>query len=287
MRKLLITSVFGVVCFLGGVATQYLLPVNSSESEIDCVEIPVTQYEPEIAQKSEIEKVTTEEIKSYAEQITVKVVSGENSGSGILIARQGNIYRVITNAHVLLFGKQTQSYQIQTPDGQIYPAKIANQYNFQKYDLGVLEFESEAEYEIVMLSSLPFPNIGEAVYAAGFPYKSDTSSNDNFTFTTGTVSLITDLSFRGGYQIGSSNDVEKGMSGGPLFNAQGQIVGINGRHKYPAWGNPYIFEDGTVASAEQKEEMSQSSWAIPIQTFLQFAPEFADKNNQFNITNLN
>lgn len=86
--------------------------------------------------------------------------------------------------------------------------------------------------------------------------------------------MISDLSFRGGYKIGYTNDIRKGMSGGPLLNEKKEIVGINGRHKYPAWGNPYIFEDGTTASPEKKEEMSQYSWAIPTQTFLRLTSNF-------------
>ena len=285
MRKILATGLFGLICFFSGVITQYLLPVSSIDSHTDCEEISISESEQKPSNQPKNQELTRQEIENYARKITVKVFSGHNSGSGILIHQQGNIYQVITNDHVLLFGKQNQSYKIKTPDGKIYPATIANQYKFPQKDLGILEFKSQEKYKIVQLFPLPFPSISETVYAAGFPYQSDTSADDNFTFTTGTVDLITDLSFRGGYQIGSSNDVRQGMSGGPLFNAQGKIIGINGRHKYPAWGNPYIFEDGTVASTEQKEVMSESSWAIPIQTFLQFAPEFVS-NSKFNLSNL-
>jgi hypothetical protein len=123
--------------------------------------------------------------------------------------------------------------------------------------------------------------LGNEVYAAGFPYNSDANNSqsiqEEFTFTEGKINMISELSFRGGYQIGYTNKIEKGMSGGPIFNNKGQIVGINGRHKYPIWGNPYVFEDGSIANPEKKEEMSQLSWGIPIQTFLKFSSELAQK----------
>ncbi|MDJ0729394.1 MAG: serine protease [Crocosphaera sp.] len=272
MKKFLTTVLFGLACFLSGVATQYILPVGSWNKWIDCEEREDIIIPSNLSENSHTNDLTLtnqeQAIKTYAQKITVKVFSGQNSGSGILIQRKGNVYQVLTNDHVLLFGRQQQAYKIQTPDGNIYVATPVNQFDFQNYDLGVLQFISDQVYEVVSFSQLTSPNLGEKVYAAGFPYVTDNSDNDGFTFTTGKVNLISDLSFRGGYKIGYTNDVKKGMSGGPLLNEKKEIVGINGRHKYPAWGNPYIFEDGTIASPEKKEEMSQYSWAIPINTFL-------------------
>lgn len=90
-----------------------------------------------------------------------------------------------------------------------------------------------------------------------------------FVFTIGQVSLFTDKAFAGGYQIGYTNAVEKGMSGGPVLNRQGQVVGVNGIHAYPLWGNPYVFKDGSMSSVAMQQQMSRYSWAIPIDTFVQ------------------
>ena len=277
--------IFGLSCFMAGSVTQWLLPVFSNEFNIECEETTTPkdnlpsdsdnspQQEPPIEKNSQDEK-----IKAYARSITVKVFSGDNSGSGVLIKRENNVYQVVTNDHVLIFGRQNQSYKVETPDGQVYPAEVVK-LNLGKYDLGVLQFVSEQYYKTASLSSINIPEIGEKVYAVGFPHEADSSVDDGFVFTTGKVDMISDLSFRGGYRIGYSNEVEKGMSGGALLNEEMQVIGLNGRHKYPLWGNPYIFEDGTVASVEKKEEMSKSSCAIPIQTFLNFAPEYISEKN--------
>jgi S1-C subfamily serine protease len=282
MKKILTTSLYGLICFWAGVITQYVLPVASFNPEVDCQEIPVSPPSP-VPKLSESIILNPQEqtIKDYAEKITVKVLSGKNSGSGVLIHRQGNVYQVVTNDHVLLFGRPDKSYKIQTPDGKIYPAQVANQFKFQKYDLGVLQFSSDSVYTIASLSITSSSTIGEKVYAAGFPYQSYQSADQEFTFTSGTVKLISKLSFRGGYQIGYTNDIKKGMSGGPLLNEKGQLIGFNGRHKYPAWGNPYIFDNGTIASLAQKAEMSQYSWAIPLQVLLKFTPELINKKFVF------
>lgn len=276
MKKFITTGLFGLICFASGVLTQYLLPVKSFDTNTESWEIPVISFDrnnPETLNLEASTEAKEEEIEAYARQITVKVLSGQNSGSGIIISGKNGTYQVLTNDHVLLFGRQNNVYQIRTNDGIIHTARIVNNYNFRDYDLGILEFTSRNNYTVAVLSNQAFPAIDEVVYGVGFPYtSSDNLNKDNFTFTRGKVNLISDLSFRGGYQIGYSNDIVKGMSGGALLNAKGQIIGINGRHKYPAWGNPYVFEDGSIAPPDKKAQMIHSSWAIPINTFLKFVP---------------
>ena len=55
------------------------------------------------------------------------------------------------------------------------------------------------------------------------------------------------------------------MSGSPIFNTDGFLVGIHGRGKYrdPGFG-VYIFEDGSEPSPAQLEQMIEASWGIPI-----------------------
>lgn len=283
MKKFITRGLFGLICFASGIFTPYLLPVKSLDTNTESWEIPVVSFVREdtfnLQASTESVGAKEEEIKAYARQITVKVLSGQNSGSGIIIQGKNGTYQVLTNDHVLLFGRQNNVYKIKTNDGIIHSAKIVNNYNFQNYDLGILEFTSRNNYPVAVLSNQPFPAINEVVYGVGFPYtSSENMSVDNFTFTSGKVNLISDLSFRGGYQIGSSNDIVKGMSGGALLNAEGKIIGINGRHKYPAWGNPYVFEDGSIAPPDKKAQMSHSSWAIPINTFLKFVPQLSAGN---------
>lgn len=223
------------------------------------------------------------DIESLAKSITVKVLSGNNSGSGILIRKEGNIYQVITNDHVLIFGRENDSYKIITPDNKIYLAERIKNIDFDNNDLGLLEFTSDQNYAILNINKISAKAVlREEVYAAGFPFnsnlKNEGSLSEEFFFTKGTINMMSELSFRGGYKIGYTNNIKKGMSGGPIFNNKGQLIGINGRHKYPLWGNPYIFEDGSIASPEKKKEMSQLSWGIPIQTLLKFRAELVKKS---------
>ncbi len=208
------------------------------------------------------------EIYQTARRVTVKVLSGQTWGSGIIIQQRGNRYMVVTNRHVMIYGEPQQNYRIVTPDGQVHPANVLKNVNFRDQDLALVTFTSPLSYSVASLFVSSQPQRGEPVFAAGFPVEDDGDSRGQFVLNPGIISQWSPKPFAGGYQIGYTSTVRKGMSGGALFNQFGEIIGINGIHKYPLWGNPYVFTDGTRASLTEKQEMSQYSWAIPLETLL-------------------
>jgi S1-C subfamily serine protease len=220
---------------------------------------------------------TQKNLESIARSITVGIVSGDNWGSGILIRKSKNskgfVYDILTNYHVLLFGLG-KKYRVVTPDGKSYPATRMSLKNLSQQDLGILQFKSNKNYQIAKLSLKVKPQTGDNVLAAGFPYERRSEGIQGFTLSWGTIEQLNSSAFGGGYEIGYTNVVKKGMSGGPLLDQQGLVMGINGIHQYPLWGNPYVFVGGRSASLEEQKQMSQLSWAIPMQTFLRLAPQF-------------
>ena len=221
---------------------------------------------------TQLPKQVQPDLRQVAKAITVKVLSGDTWGSGILIQKQGQIYTVLTNRHVLTPG-EGQRYRIQTGDGRIYLANLVNTVSFEGNDLGLLQFRSRRKvYAIASLETSSNPAVGEEVFAAGFPIEAT-----GFFFNVGQISLVLDRGFVGGYQIAYTNDIQKGMSGGPLLNRKGKVVGINGMHSYPLWGNPYVFKDGSTPSLSEQQEMIRFSWAVPVQTFLPLLPRISTR----------
>jgi S1-C subfamily serine protease len=240
-----------------------------------------------ILSKQSNHNLSEAELKTLARSITVKVLVGRTWGSGILVHKQAQVYTVVTNQHVLNLGDRLS---IQTADGRIHAAKVRRQ-EFGDRDLALLQFQARSNYAIASLERSSGVQVGDAVFAAGFPSTSEVNEVQSpkiensptkmqertlvgFTLAPGQISLLPTKVLVGGYQIGATNHVRKGMSGGPLLNRQGKVVGINGMHAYPIWGDPFVYTDGshperrnTSLGESQHDVMVRSSWAIPIETF--------------------
>lgn len=218
-----------------------------------------------------------------ASKITVKVLGSDFLGSGFVIQQQGNTYTVITNQHVLRGGNAP--YSIQTPDGEIYPAR-QSELATTEYDLALLQFTSAEEYARANLGSSSSLEVGEPTFAAGFTLEDsstvDTESEESrqlensvlpgFTLKSGRIQVILERSLEEGYRIGYTNDVKKGMSGGPLLDRHGEVIGVNGKHAYPLWEAPDFYQDGSQPCPPMQELITRSSLAIPIETGIALTP---------------
>lgn len=222
----------------------------------------------------------TVDVAAIAQKFTVRVISPNTTGSGVLIGRQGSLYRVLTCNHVVATRTIAEAnYTVFTSDGRTYSARRLVVPELRSLDLAVLEFESKTNYTLAQLGSLDRIQPGTSVYAVGFPnyryYPEDnriestkTWGMQAFQFTSGQFSMLLDRPLVGGYRFGYSNEVKQGMSGGAVLNAQGLVIGINGRLKYPLQGiDAYQFMDGSRPSSKLSKDLEQFSWAIPVSSF--------------------
>lgn len=222
-----------------------------------------------------------------ANQVTVRILTKFGSGSGVVIKHEGQTYTVLTNNHVVTDSPE-DGYGILTSDGNIYPAKQVNGVNTKKLDLALVKFTSPEDYQVVTLPKSKAISEGEKVYASGFPAwhfifkgKKITKMEETrnwgvkaFKIKTGTIKMQLTKTLPGGYQLGNTNDIFQGMSGGPALNQQGELIGINGLLKYPFQGiDAFTFTDGTIPKEEDYLQMESLSWAIPIDNILAFLEE--------------
>ena len=218
------------------------------------------------------------EVKDTADNISVRILDRDFLGSGFIIQKIDREYTVVTNQHVLRAGQAP--FTIEAVDGSTYSAEVITDLNTSgaRYDLAILKFQADAVYEIAAIGNSFDLEVGEPVFAAGFPYRESNYTNDSsidkelrvgnlrqLAFQKGRIAIILDRALEEGYQIGYTNDVKKGMSGGPLLNERGEVIGINGKHAYPLWESPEIYQDGTEPCPALQELITRSSLAIPIE----------------------
>ncbi|MGK7922906.1 MAG: serine protease [Trichodesmium sp.] len=212
-------------------------------------------------------------VEKIAQPITVRLVGENIAGSGVIISQVGNDYFVLTCAHVI-DSNQESKFVVLTSDGKEYTANKDTRFNFRDVDLAIVKFSTDNHYPIAIMDSDFNLSLGEEVYVTGFPnYQQQAVSLVStvdlgikpYNFTKGKVIHVLNLPLEKGYKIGMSNEIEVGMSGGPVLNTNGELVGIIGRTKYAFGGlDAYGFADGSQPSEELVEEFSIASWAIPI-----------------------
>ncbi|MGK7920168.1 MAG: serine protease [Trichodesmium sp.] len=213
-------------------------------------------------------------ISNIAQKVTVRIFTDNSAGSGVIIKREGNIYTIVTNHHVIE-NNSNKLYPVMSGDGITHQATLVSTPQMGNLDVALLQFTSDRPYEVVEIAKTNQPLVGETVFAAGFPnwYQPDSLQMSStrawgsraFRLTLGSVGMLPSRTLSQGYQLGYTNDIKSGMSGGPIFNSQGQLIGINGRSKHPIGGiGAFAFADGSQPSFEQFKKMESLSWGIPI-----------------------
>lgn len=202
-------------------------------------------------------------VAQQAKAVTVLIQNNASSGSGVLIQRQDQLYTVLTAAHVT---QVNVPYTIATPDGQKHPVVSTDIQSIPGVDLAILRFRSDRVYPVAKVGSSHSLSEGNPVYVAGFPLSTAAITQPVYNFTDGKVTARSSKPFADGYSIVYSNNTLPGMSGGGVFNGNGQLIGIHGR--------------GDVDTKLESSPVNPNiriktgfNLGIPIETFLQRAKE--------------
>lgn len=139
----------------------------------------------------------------------------QSLGSGFLIDPSGV---VITNNHVI---EGADRIEITFTDGTTLPAILAG--SDPKTDLAVLRVESDKALPYVRFGDSGKLRVGDWVMAIGNPFGLGGS------VTAGIVSALNRDIHAGNYDdfIQTDAAINRGNSGGPLFNLDGEVVGVN------------------------------------------------------------
>jgi len=198
--------------------------------------------------KNNSDSVVNVTTRSFQYNYSMELIPQEGAGSGFVIDKNGH---VVTNYHVIqgaqrffvTFGNMEQSY----------PAKLVG--FDQSNDLAVLKAEAPANLlKPVQQGDSDKLQVGQSAIAIGNPF------GLGQTITTGVISSLNrEIQAEKGRVISgliqTDAAINRGNSGGPLFDSQGRVIGVNTMIYSPSGGSVGI------------------GFAIPINTVKRFVPD--------------
>lgn len=136
------------------------------------------------------------------------------AGSGFVISEEGY---VVTNHHVV---SNAREISIETYDGEVLNATVVG--TDEKTDIALLKVEGGRPLQPLEFADSDDARVGDHVLVIGNPH------GFGFSVSTGIVSAR-NRDFRGPYDdfIQTDAAINQGNSGGPLFNVDGEVIGVN------------------------------------------------------------
>jgi len=133
-------------------------------------------------------------------------------GSGFVVSQDGDI---LTNYHVIAEGT---SAVVKLPDGAFYlvDGVLASD---KARDIAVIKAHGE-HFRTLTLGDSDHVQVGQEVVAIGNPLSLES------TVSNGIVSSVRSIDEKGGKYLQITAPISPGSSGGPLFNMEGQVIGV-------------------------------------------------------------
>lgn len=165
-----------------------------------------------------------EEFKRFLEQIQPAPRERDAMGSGFIISADGY---VLTNHHVV---NKADKITVRLSDQREMEAKLVG--TDERSDLALLKIDA-SDLPVVKIGDSDQLRVGDWVLAIGSPFGFDYSATQGIVSAKGR-SLPKDnyVSF-----IQTDVAINPGNSGGPLFNLEGEVVGINSQIFSPSGGS--------------------------------------------------
>jgi len=145
-------------------------------------------------------------------------------GAGFVISEDGY---VVTNNHVI---EGADEIEVEFINGDIFPARIVG--TDANIDIAVLKIDADKPFEYVAFGNSDVARVGDWVMAMGNPL------GQGFSVSAGIISAR-NRELSGPYDdyIQTDAAINRGNSGGPLFNTDGEVIGVNTAIISPSGGS--------------------------------------------------
>jgi serine protease Do len=166
-------------------------------------------------------------------------------GSGFVIDAKGVI---VTNNHVI---EGADAIEVAFPDGRSFEATVVGR--DPGTDLAVLKVKSETPLPYVPFGDSDRARVGDWVVAIGNPF------GLGQTLTVGVISARNRDIKSGSYDdfIQTDAAINRGNSGGPLFNLRGEVIGVNSAILSPGAGGGSVGIGFSIPSQLTKTVVDQ------------------------------
>lgn len=223
-----------VAAIIGGLSSGYFvysqltINPNGADKAIAAQDVNINltddvYFAVAVAEKSQktVVGITTQATKQVSTWFGPQTQRSQSMGSGFIVDSNGYI---VTNSHVIEDGKYDQ-ITVSLIDGTTEVGEVL--WYDKSLDLAVVKI-NRTNLPVVELGNSNELMVGEPVVAIGNPMTLDLER----TVTQGIISgLNRSIVFENGTVIEpllqTDASINEGNSGGPLFNAKGQVIGIN------------------------------------------------------------
>lgn len=169
----------------------------------------------------------------------------QSTGSGVIFDSHG---RAITNAHVVQGAAKPDAISAVLSDGRRFQAVV--EFADAAVDIAVLRLLTSTPLPVAELVSTPV-KVGQLVVAIGNPF------GLSWTVTAGVVSATgRSLPMGPGKEmkdlIQTDTPINPGNSGGPLYNQQGEVIGLNSYSARGKQGENYAIASNEAISVANK-----------------------------------
>ncbi|BAZ80139.1 trypsin-like peptidase domain-containing protein [Sphaerospermopsis kisseleviana CS-549] len=226
------------------IAPSVILAQATNETDVDAIASMTTVFISENVEKKEDinNSVRNGQIFQYAGSGVIvgrreQIIDAATYKGGVKNGIKQFVHYVITNAHVVeqLINDKDVPYGLRTYDGEVYTVQdvefIGNPKNENNIDLAVFEFVTEKPYPVATINTSAI-NTGERLFVSGWPTPSQKNTIRKRRFTSAQLERQNPLEPIGNYGYNlvysaTAPGVRVGMSGGPIFNSKGEVVGIH------------------------------------------------------------
>ena len=153
---------------------------------------------------------------------------------------------------------------MQTIDGRIYPVDYSTVRQLPNLDLAILQFERQQNYQLAQIGNSNSLVEGQNIYFAGYPGELRQEDNRYYRFFPVSLVGILPESTANGYALVYNGEAFPGMSGSPVLDNRGFLVGIHGE------ANINALTGGT------------SNYGIPINSYQVAVSQIATPSNESN-----